>query len=37
VPDLQLATGALASGPQADHAHQIAFAQPLQLGDDLAM
>jgi hypothetical protein len=36
VPGLQLAS-VLAGGQRADHGRQIAFAQPLQLGDDLAM
>ena len=35
--DLELSLLVLVDGQRVDHAHRVAFAQPLQLGDDLAV
>jgi hypothetical protein len=35
-PDLHLA-GVPAGGERSDHTHQVSFAEPLQLGDDLVV
>ena len=37
VRDLDLAVGVLVDGQRVDHAHRVALAQPLELGDDLAV
>ena len=35
--DLDLAGGVLVDGQRVDHAHRVALAQTLELGDDLAV
>ena len=35
--DLDLAVGVLVDRQRVDHAHRVALAQPLELGDDLAV
>ena len=35
--DLELAGGVLVDGQRVDHAYRVALAQPLELGDDLAV
>jgi hypothetical protein len=37
VLDLDLAGGVLIDGQRVDHAYGVALAQPLELGDDLAV
>ena len=37
VLDLDLAGGVLVNGQRVDHAYGVALAQPLELGDDLAV
>ena len=37
VLDLDLAVGVLVDGERVDDAHRVALAQPLELGDDLAV
>ena len=35
--DLELPGGVLADGQRVDHAHGVALAEPLELGDDVAV